>query len=46
MYEWLKFIHVLGVFVYVGGFLTLTRLLAKAVRYETVPSRADAFLGR
>lgn len=42
MYDALKFIHVLGVFVYVGGFLTLTRLLGKAVRYESAVSRADA----
>ncbi len=40
---WIKWIHVVGVFVYAGGFLTLTRMLGKAVRYETVESRADSY---
>jgi uncharacterized membrane protein len=43
MYEWLKWLHVVGVFVYAGGFLTLTRMLGKAVRYESVESRRDAY---
>ena len=40
---WIKFVHVLGVFIYAGGFLTLTRMAAKAVRYETAASRTDAY---
>jgi putative membrane protein len=43
MYLWLKLVHVLGVVMYVGGLLTLTRLLGHAVRYESPVSRADAF---
>ena len=43
MYLWLKWIHVLGMVVYVGGFLTLTRLLGKAVLFESAQSRADAY---
>ena len=37
---WIKWVHVVGVFVYAGGFLTLTRMLGKAVRYESAVSRA------
>jgi len=40
---WIKFIHVFGVFVYAGGFLTLTRMLGKVVAYETEESRADSY---
>jgi len=40
---WVKWIHLVGIVVYVGGFLTLTRLLGHAVRFETVASRADAY---
>ena len=40
---WIKWIHVVGVFVYAGGFLTLTRMLGKAVRYESVESRTDSY---
>jgi uncharacterized membrane protein len=43
MYEWLKWVHVLGMVIYVGGFLTLTRLLGHAVRFEAEQSRADAY---
>jgi len=42
-YYWLKWIHVLGMVVYVGGLMTLTRVLARAVRYENPASREDAF---
>lgn len=40
---WVKWVHVVAVFIYAGGFLTLTRLLGKAVRYETAESRADSY---
>jgi len=43
MYLWLKLVHVLGMVMYVGGLLTLTRLLGHAVRYESPVSRADAY---
>lgn len=43
MYEWLKWVHVLGMVIYVGGFLTLTRLLGHAVRFKSEESRADAY---
>jgi uncharacterized membrane protein len=43
MYLWLKGVHVLGMVVYVGGMLTLTRMLGRAVRYESPTSRADAY---
>jgi putative membrane protein len=43
MYIWLKLIHVLGMVIYVGGLLTLTRLLGHAVRFESPASRADAY---
>jgi len=42
-YAWLKWVHVLGMVVYVGGFLTLTRLMGRAVAYESAQSRADAY---
>mgnify|MGYP002623279849 CR=1 FL=1 len=42
-YKWLKWAHVLGMVVYVGGFLTLTRLMGRAVAYESAQSRADAY---
>ena len=38
-----KFLHVLGMVVYVGGFLALTRLTGKAVLFESEASRADAY---
>lgn len=38
-----KFLHVLGVFVYVGGFLALTRLVGHAVKFGTEESRADSY---
>jgi len=41
-YGWMKWLHVVGVFVYAGGFLTLTRLIGRAVRYESALSRGDA----
>ncbi|MHC4407449.1 MAG: hypothetical protein ACYS0F_00440, partial [Planctomycetota bacterium] len=40
---WVKFLHVLGMVVYVGGFMALTRLTGKAVLYETEASRADSY---
>ena len=40
---WVKFLHVLGVIVYVGGFMALTRLVGHAVKFETVESRRDAY---
>jgi len=43
MYDWMKWVHVLGMVIYVGGVLTLTRLLGHAVRYELETSRADAY---
>jgi len=43
MYLWLKWIHVLGMVIYVGGLLTLTRLLGHAVRFESPASRADTY---
>lgn len=42
-YGWLKWIHVLGVVIYVGGLMALTRLLGHAVRFEAAQSRADAY---
>lgn len=42
-YGWLKWIHVLGVVVYVGGFMAVTRLLGHAVRFPDAPSRANAY---
>lgn len=43
MYDWLKFFHVLGMVLYVGGFLALTRLLGHAVKNATAESREDAY---
>ena len=43
MYLWLKWVHVLGMVIYVGGFLTLTRVLGKAVLFDAPQSRADAY---
>jgi uncharacterized membrane protein len=40
---WLRWLHFLGMIIYVGGFLTLTRLLGHAVRFETVQARSDAY---
>lgn len=40
---WVQFLHVLGMVVYVGGFLALTRLTGKAVLFESEASRADAY---
>jgi uncharacterized membrane protein len=42
-YGWLKWVHVLGVVIYVGGLLALTRLLGHAVRFESAGSRGDAY---
>ena len=42
-YLWLKWIHVLGVIIYIGGLLTLTRVLGRAVKFETAASRDDAY---
>jgi len=41
--EWVKFLHVFGMIVYVGGLLALTRLVGKAVVFESEASRADAY---
>jgi uncharacterized membrane protein len=38
---WLKGLHLLGIILYVGGFLALTRLLGHAVRFPSAQSRAD-----
>lgn len=40
---WVKFLHVLGVIVYVGGFMALTRLVGHAVKFESEDSRRDAY---
>lgn len=42
-YAWLKWVHVLGVVIYVGGLLALTRLIGHAVRFKAEPSRTDAY---
>jgi uncharacterized membrane protein len=42
-YGWLKWVHVLGVVIYVGGLMALTRLLGHAVRFDAAASRADAY---
>ncbi len=42
-YGWLKWIHVLGVVIYVGGLMALTRLLGHAVRFPDAPSRTNAY---
>jgi len=39
----LKWIHVLGMVIYAGGFLALTRLMGHAVRFESEQSRRDAY---
>ena len=41
LYGWMKFVHVLGMVIYVGGLLTLTRVLGRAIKFETAESRAD-----
>lgn len=40
---WLKWLHVLGMVIYAGGFLALTRLVGHAVRFESAQSREDAY---
>jgi len=40
---WLVGLHLLGLVVYAGGLLALTRLLGHAVRFETVDARASAY---
>ena len=40
---WVKFLHVLGVIVYVGGFMALTRLVGHAVKFKSEESRRDAY---
>lgn len=42
-YGWLKWIHVLGVVIYVGGLMALTRLIGHAVRFDAAASRADSY---
>lgn len=42
-YRWLKWVHVLGVVIYVGGLMALTRLLGHAVRFPDAPSRTNAY---
>jgi uncharacterized membrane protein len=42
-YGWLKWVHVLGMVIYVGGLMALTRLLGYAVRFEDARSRTDAY---
>jgi protoporphyrinogen IX oxidase len=42
-YYWLKWLHLVGVVIYAGGFLSLTRLIGHAVRFESPIARADAF---
>jgi len=42
-YGWLKWVHVLGLVIYVGGLMALTRLLGYAVRFEDANSRTDAY---
>jgi len=42
-YHWLKWVHVLGVVIYVGGLMALTRLVGHAVRFEAEGSRTDAY---
>ena len=41
--DWIKFLHLLGMIIYVGGFLALTRMVGHAVRFETEASRADSY---
>jgi len=40
---WIKWLHVLGMVIYAGGFLALTRLLGHAVRFPTAASRDDSY---
>ena len=42
-YLWLKLVHLLGVVVYVGGLLALTRWLGKAVRFESPTAREETY---
>ena len=42
-YQVYKFLHLLGVIVYVGGFMALTRLVGHAVKFQTEESRADSY---
>jgi len=37
------FFHLLGLILYVGGFLALSRWLAKAVRFESADARTEAY---
>ena len=39
----LLFFHLLGLILYVGGFLALSRWLAKAVRFESADARTEAY---
>ena len=41
--SWLLFIHVLAVVLYVGGLLTLTRMLGHGVRFESADARASLY---
>jgi len=41
--DWFKWLHLVGLLIYGGGILTLSRMLAKVVRYETEASRADSY---
>ena len=43
MYLWMKWLHVLGMVVWVGGLMGVSRLMGKAVRYESQPARAAAY---
>lgn len=40
---WIRWLHFLGLVLYAGGVLSLTRLLGHAVRFPSVESRRDAF---
>ena len=42
-YQVYKFLHLLGVIVYVGGFMALTRLVGHAVKFKSEESRADSY---
>ena len=39
----LLFFHLLGLILYLGGFLALSRWLAKAVRFESADARTEAY---
>ena len=41
--DWIKWLHVLGVILYAGGLMGLTRLLGHAVRFKGEDSRADSY---